>query len=339
MTRTIGAAVEHGGALDAACERYGGAPGEWLDLSTGINPQSPPLPPIDPSVLQRLPDRMLSDEAATAAAHRYGSTVRPLPVAGVQAAIQMLPQLLDGPVAVIGPTYAEYRRCFEMAGLAVDDVKSLAEVASHHRNVVVVNPNNPDGRCWAPEELLSLADRLAERQGWLIVDEAFADLRPEISVASAAGRPGLIVLRSFGKFYGLAGLRLGFVLGDEGSLSALRRLQGPWSVSGPALAAASALLRDDALFRHIARQITTRHRTLRTVLDDTGLRVAGSTDLFALVEDPRALAIHETLCRHRILTRKFDFEPRWLRIGLCPDHAAERRLAEALDSFGGTMAG
>ncbi len=332
MTRVGGAEpVEHGGALTAACATYGGQPGEWLDLSTGINPVAPELPVIGSHVWRRLPDRQLVLEATAAAARRYQSACRPLAVAGVQAAIQMLPQLVEGPVAVIGPTYEEYRRCFEAGGLRVDLIGQLSDIAPQHRTVVVVNPNNPDGRCWQAATLLDVADSLSARQGHLIVDEAFADMRSDISLAQEAGRrSGLVVLRSFGKFFGLAGLRLGFVLAEEPLLSGLDRLLGPWAVSGPALAVASALLQDDSTVQAVRANIGERHQALQDVLTDAGLTVAGSTALFALVDDARAPAIHELLCRNRILTRRFNYEPRWLRFGLCPDRESDHRLAGVL---------
>ena len=325
--------IEHGGALAAACARYGGREQDWLDLSTGINPVAAAVPRIDPGVWRRLPDTGLFRAAGEAAAQRYGTPagVMPLPVAGVQNAIQMLPAVTDGPVAVLSPTYEEYRHCFARDGRRVDPIDDLGGVDRRHRVVIAVNPNNPDGRIVAPEDLLRLADDLAARGGHLIVDEAFADMRPEISVAPHAGRmQGLIVLRSFGKFFGLAGLRSGFVIAMPDVHEALTRLQGPWPVSGPALAVARALLADEEAFHTVSERIKERRGALTAILNDAGLATAGGTDLFALVDDARAGDIHEHLCRCHILTRRFGYAPRWLRFGLCPDAAGDERLRRGL---------
>ena len=336
MTAPLGR-IEHGGALTAACGRYGGKAEDWLDLSTGINPVPAELPPLHASVWQRLPDDHLFDRASAAAARCYRAPdgTRPLPVAGVQAAIQMLPNLFEGPVAILGPTYGEYRHCFERAGRSVDEVPDLTGVDDHHRVVIVVNPNNPDGRVIERNALLALAGDLEKRGGCLIVDEAFADLQPDISLGGVAGnRSGLVVLRSFGKYFGLAGMRLGFVLAENRVIEALRRLQGPWAVSGPALAIADEVMRDDAAIAAVGATIRQRRQALETVLTGAGLLIAGGTDLFVLVDHEHAPKLHEGLCQNQILTRRFDFAPRWLRFGLCPDSESDQRLARVLSEHG-----
>lgn len=328
--------VEHGGGLTAACARFGGAPEEWLDLSTGINPNSIVMPEIPASVWQRLPDERLVEAAQRAAAAYYGVAdgVMPLAVAGIQSAIQRLPHVTDGPVAVLGPTYEEYRLCFEAAGRPVDMIGALSDVRASHMVVVAVNPNNPDGRTHRPEDLLDLADQLAARGGTLVVDEAFADMRPDISLARHAGvRPGLVVFRSFGKFFGLAGLRLGFVLAETSFLDRVDRRQGPWAVSGPALEVARLLLSDADAIRAVSERIADRGRALKRTLEDAALPIAGGTDLFVLVDNARAQTIHSALCRQRILTRKFHYRAEWIRFGLCPDVESDQRLGRALASM------
>lgn len=328
--------VEHGGGLTAACAQFGGAPEEWLDLSTGINPNPMEMPEISASVWQRLPDDRLIESARGVAAAYYGVAdgVRPLPVAGIQSAIQALPHVTDGPVAILGPTYEEYRHCFEAAGRSVDLISALSAVGPGHRVVVVVNPNNPDGRTHRPEDLLDLADQLAARGGTLVVDEAFADMHPEISLAGHAGvRPGLVVFRSFGKFFGLAGMRLGFVLAETAFLEQVDRRQGPWAVSGPALEVARLLLSEADAIRGVSERVASRNQALKTVLCDAGLTIAGGTDLFLLIDDARARTIHTALCQQHILTRKFHYRPGWIRFGLCPDGESDQRLGRALASM------
>ncbi|WP_136656474.1 threonine-phosphate decarboxylase CobD [Nitratireductor sp. XY-223] len=332
----MAAAVEHGGALARAVAEYGGEPADWIDLSTGINPNPAPLPDLPAKVWSRLPDEDLFERASDAAAAFYGAAdgIRPLPVAGTQSVIQLLPFLFDGDVAIMGPTYEEYRARFQRAGRAVDIISGTDEISDRHRLVILVNPNNPDGRVMPRAAVLELADRLAVRGGHLVVDEAFADLYPEHSVAGFAGtRPNLIVFRSFGKFFGLAGLRLGFVLAAPAISSAMRDGQGPWAVSGPALELASLVLRDHALRIRIEGAIRQRHVALCAVLEEAGLKITGGTPLFVLVDDDRAQALHSHLCRHRILTRKFHYAPRWLRIGLCRNGDEESRLRAALAQY------
>lgn len=332
-------AVEHGGALAQAIAEYGGVPGDWIDLSTGINPNPVPLPDLATRVWSRLPDEDLFNRASDAAAICYGAAdgIRPLPVAGTQSVIQLLPQLFDGDVAIFGPTYEEYRSRLERDGRAVDIISSIEDISDRHRLVILVNPNNPDGRIVPREKDLQLAAGLAERGGFLVVDEAFADLCPDCSVAGEAGRqPNLIVLRSFGKFFGLAGLRLGFVLAAPAIGNAIRDGQGPWAVSGPALEIAASVLSDRQLRIRIEDEIRQRRIALDAVLEESGLNIAGGTPLFVLIDDHRAEALHRHLCWHRILTRKFHYAPRWLRIGLCRGEDEEARLRAALAGFSGS---
>ncbi len=325
--------VEHGGALAAACAEFGGAPAEWLDLSTGINPNPLPLPEIDQWVWQRLPDDDLINRAGAAAAAYYGTAdgIQPLPVAGTQSVIQMLPALFSGNVAIFGSTYEEYRYRFERTGRPVDVIADAADINDDHRLVVAINPNNPDGRILKRETIVEISDQLSDRGGYVIVDEAYADLHPDERVADLAGKiTNLVVLRSFGKFFGLAGLRLGFVLGAPRIAQKIRAEQGPWAVSGPALALAAVILEDGAVSVAISEKIAERRKSLGEVLKGAGLAIVGGTQLFALVEDDQASELHRQLCVRRILTRKFGHFPHWLRIGLGPDAAADDRLSAAL---------
>lgn len=325
--------IVHGGGIAAAAARYGGAPEDWLDLSTGINPIPAVLPDIDVAAWHRLPDRQRQDAARTAAAHYYGaSQALPLPVPGTQSVIQLLPRLVPAGrrAAVLSPTYGEYARVLESAGVAVDRIAGLDAVTEAHGLVVIVNPNNPTGRLVERETLLTLHARLAATGGLLVVDEAFGDMRPESCIAPLAGdaMPGLLVFRSFGKFFGLAGLRLGFVIGESAVLDRIEDGLGPWAVSGPALTVATRLMETDTTA--IRKTIETRKAGLDAVLSAAGLEIVGGTGLFSLVAHAKAAAIHENLCRHHILVRPFDYNAHWLRFGLAPDAAGDARLAAAL---------
>lgn len=325
--------IQHGGGLAAAASLYGGRIEDWLDLSTGINPCPPELPEIPMRAWHRLPDQEREMAAREAARGYYRSGARlPLPVPGTQSVIQLLPRLVapGSRVAVLTPTYGEYVRAFTLAGLAVDAISDLGQITSDHRLVVVVNPNNPDGRLYGRQRLQALAGELAHRNGLIVVDEAFGDTVPDHSLA-ADPHPNLIVFRSFGKFFGLAGIRLGFVIAEESLTARFAEWLGPWAVSGPALVLAEHLMRSDTGL--ITDQIRQRSRALSEVLSNAGFTVRGGTDLFQLVEDVGAAELHSHLCTHHILTRKFDYRPDWLRFGLSPDEAGDARLLAALNSF------
>ncbi|UPA23254.1 threonine-phosphate decarboxylase CobD [Shinella oryzae] len=330
--------IVHGGGIAAAAARFGGKPEDWLDLSTGINPNPVAVPEIDAAAWHRLPDRHRQDAARAAAARYYRTPhVLPLPVPGTQSVIQLLPRLVPAGrrAAVLSPTYGEYARVLENAGIAVDRVDGIDAVTEAHGLVVVVNPNNPDGRFVPRETLLDLHRRVEASGGILLVDEAFGDMRPDDCIAPLAGddRPGLLVFRSFGKFFGLAGLRLGFVAGPSAVLETLADGLGPWAVSGPALTIATTLMASDTTpIRHAIQQ---RKSALDQVLAEAGLVSAGGTGLFSLVEHASAKALHQHLCRHHILVRPFDYHARWLRFGLTPDEASDTRLAAALRDFAG----
>ncbi|ANL34669.1 threonine-phosphate decarboxylase [Rhizobium phaseoli] len=352
----MSAPIDHGGGVTAAAAAFGGRPQDWLDLSTGINPCLVALPEIPTRAWHRLPDSYLVDEARRAARDYYGSgDSLPLPVPGTQSVIQLLPRLLrqgsqfavtddriavaddrvavtDDRIAVVSPTYGEYARAFASAGFAVDAVDDIAAIGGQHRLAVVVNPNNPDGRIWPAETLAALHDRLKSTNGLLVVDEAFGDTDPALSIAGHAQElANLIIFRSFGKFFGLAGLRLGFAIARQDVLARFEDWLGPWAVSGPALSLAASLLRSDVTA--IRRCLDDRSAALQAALGTAGLRIKGGTALFTLVADRRASDIYTHLCRHHILVRKFDYAPDWLRFGLTPDPAADNRLGAALQGF------
>ncbi|GLR49164.1 threonine-phosphate decarboxylase CobD [Shinella yambaruensis] len=325
--------IVHGGGIAAASQRFGGRPEDWLDLSTGINPNPAALPEVDVAAWHRLPDRHRQDAARAAAAGYYGTSgALPLPVPGTQSVIQLLPRFVAAGrrAAVVSPTYGEYARVLENAGVAVDRIAGLNAVSDAHDLVVVVNPNNPDGRLFSREALLDLHRRVAGSGGLLVVDEAFGDMRPEATIAPLAGdnMPGLLVFRSFGKFFGLAGLRLGFVIGEAPVVDRVEDGLGPWAVSGPALTIATGLMTADTTA--IRRSIDARKAALESVLAGAGLDIVGGAGLFALVDRADAPAIHEGLCRRHILVRPFDYNARWLRFGLAPDATSDARLAAAL---------
>jgi cobalamin biosynthesis protein CobC len=324
--------LEHGGRLRAASLAYGIALADWLDLSTGIAPYGWPLPPIPASAWARLPEQQ--DDLEIAARDYYGVS-NLLPVAGSQAAIQALPRLVrNATVGIVSPAYAEHAAAWQREGHKLLEISEGAiERALERLDVLLlVNPNNPTGRRIEPQRLLEWHARLAERGGWLVVDEAFIDCTPEFSLAAFSERPGLIVLRSFGKFFGLAGIRLGFVLAAPSVLEQLAELLGPWAVSGPSRVVATALLQDHAGQRVQRERLLVDGERLATLLSAQGFAPTGGCALFQFCCTPRAAELHEFLATKGILTRLFS-SPSSLRFGLPADESGWQRLQQALAAF------
>ncbi|QRX84141.1 threonine-phosphate decarboxylase CobD [Glaciimonas sp. PAMC28666] len=321
--------LDHGGNLHAAIASFGQSRSEWIDLSTGINPHPYPVPALAADAWHRLPEA--HPALATAAARYYGAPCM-LPVSGSQAAIQALPCLRPtSRVAVAAPAYAEHAHCWSRAGHAVREVAydALALAVADCDVMVVCNPNNPTGATVAPALLLEWAEQLAARGGWLIVDEAFADTTPALSVAAWSDRPGLIVLRSVGKFFGLAGLRLGFVAAQKTLLSTLAELLGPWSVSGPAQAIGYAALSDTRWQQQMRAQLSTDGRRLHALLAFNGIDSSGSA-LYQWWPELRAQAFHQHMAARAIWVRLFTRGAGGIRLGLPPDEAGWDRLQLAL---------
>lgn len=303
---------DHGGNLDEAISSYGGSADDWIDLSTGINRSPFSVPPLASAAWTALPTRKALTSLHEAARVAYGTSAEVLAVAGAQAAIQTIPRLSSpGRARVVGPTYNEHAAALRTAGWQVEEVGELAALAGADL-AVVVNPNNPDGRVWAPAQLKELTGSV----GCLVVDESFADATPEISLAPDLGTPGLLVLRSFGKFYGLAGLRLGFVLGATAEIEALSAMAGPWPVSGAAIEIGIQALRDRAWGQATMQRLAADAAKLDRIADAGGWRLMGGTPLFRLYDTGDARAAQSALAMHQIWSRIFPYSAQWIRLGL-----------------------
>ena len=302
---------DHGGNLDQAMVRWGGKPEDWVDLSTGINAVPYPLPEISNQAWAALPTGRDIARLVDAAREAYRTSAAVVPVAGAQAAIQMVPFLRSpGVVRILGPTYNEHAANFERAGWSVRMVSKLAEL-SDAEVAVVVNPNNPDGRVHSPADLRTLAESVA----LLVVDESFADPVPEVSLAEDIPENAL-VLRSFGKFFGLAGLRLGFVLGSEGLIDVLSGMSGPWPVSGAAIEIGAKALSDTDWQDQTRARLTGDADWLDTEAQGRGWSVVGGTTLFRLYQTPNAEIAQNELARAKVWSRIFPYSGTWVRLGL-----------------------
>jgi cobalamin biosynthetic protein CobC len=317
---------EHGGNLDQAQQRFGGRAEDWIDLSTGINRLPYPVGGVSVRAWSALPSRYEIDALHQAAQHAYRTSAPVVAMGGAQAAIQLLPQLAPrGRARILAPTYNEYAPVLSAAGWEVEEVSELDALAGADL-AIVVNPNNPDGRWYTPANLFALLPRV----GRLVIDESFTDAVPHLSLASEAVRPGLVILRSFGKFYGLAGLRLGFALGHADDIAKLAAMSGPWPVSGAAIAIGCRALRDDDWAKATSARLARDSVRLDAMVQSQGLRLVGGTPLFRLYEMPDALAAQEKLASAQIWSRVFVQQPTWLRLGLPGDESEWSRLAEVL---------
>jgi cobalamin biosynthesis protein CobC len=332
MTTPTYAPIAHGGALSEAIARYGGTASEWLDLSTGISPFSLPLPEFSADCWRRLPEQAEVQRVCELAMRHYGGSVVPIAVPGTQSAIQLLPFLTPNAseVAIVSPTYGEYQQAYQRMDMAIDPIETLDGATETRASVAVLaNPNNPNGRETSRDDIFGFAR--AQRHRLVIVDEAFADMRQDLTMAGAAGtEPNLIVMRSFGKFFGLAGLRLGFVFAEAGLAKILSDRLGPWAVSGPALAiAAHAFSRID-LISDLRKKMEKAHAMTRSALNMAGVSIVGETALFFYCEVGDGAAVRDLLASHKVLVRAFDHSPSRIRIGLAPDDLSAVRLRETM---------
>lgn len=307
---------DHGGGVDAAAARFGGERGDWIDLSTGINPQPYPIPALPADAWNALPDAAAQTalEDAARAFWQVPTGAALLAVSGASSAIARIPALApSGTVRISGPTYNEHAASFAESGWEVVE-EGDTDAAVH------VHPNNPNGRLWQVAETTAPLS---------IIDESFCDITPDATLMAQATTSGTLILKSFGKFWGLAGLRLGFVIGDPALVAELRRMLGPWPVGGPALHIGAAALRDTNWADATRTRLATEADRLDTLMTGAGAQTVGGTSLFRLYEVDDALAWQTRLAEHHIWTRIFPYNPRWLRLGLpAPDGWA--RLEQAL---------
>lgn len=328
--------MDHGGSLGRASALFPHAPRPFVDLSTGINPHSYPLFELPATALSRLPESERLRELAEIAARTYGapSAAHVAAAPGTQILLPRVASLVrPGKALVLGPTYAEHARAAAIAGHAaaeVDDFDALADADL----AVLVNPNNPDGRVVERDRLLDLAAQLRAKGGLLVVDEAFMDVGPtEQSLAGHVGQGGIVGLRSFGKFFGLAGVRLGFALADRLTVERLDAQLGPWAVAGPALEYGIRALADTKWLGDMRRRLAGDAERLDALLARFDVPVAGGTSLFRFLSFPDAPTLFAALGERGVLVRHFAARPHVLRIGLPGSEEEWQRLKSALAAW------
>lgn len=324
--------LEHGGRLRHAALRYGIPAETWLDLSTGVSPFAWPVPAVPTAEWMRLPE---DNDGLDEVACTYYGAPRVLPVAGSQAAIQALPLLRQASrVGVIAPGYNEHAHAWRREGHQVEELPAQALLAEAGRFdvVVLIHPNNPGGESFDRADLLACHEQLAARGGWLVVDEAFMDATPSESLCAASSMEGLVVLRSAGKFFGLAGARAGFVAASPALLAALRERLGPWAVGGPSRYVLRHALADQAWHVMARERLHACSGRLARLLETHGLVPTAGCAFFQWWCNERAEAVHVALARQGILTRCFSM-PASLRFGLPGDDGAFARLDAALASL------
>ncbi len=325
----------HGGNINAARALFPNAPDPWIDLSTGINPVPYPIGIIPDAAWTRLPeaDALADLEAAARDAYGAGPSAEIVAAPGTQALIQVLPRVTDlTDVAILNFTYSEHERSWRAAGAKVTIVNALSDLARFQVGVVV-NPNNPDGTLYSPAQLAEVAVVLEQRSGLLIVDEAFMDVVADgSSVTGLISKLNTISLRSFGKSYGLAGLRLGFALTNVTLGAKLRDALGPWAVSGPAIDVGRRALRDTAWLRDSAARLRVECERLDAMLASAGFDLLGGSALFRLARSRSAPDWFRILCQHGILVRPFATKPDQLRFGIPHQEAHWARLQACLSA-------
>ena len=340
--RAPGASIDffsqHGGRIDAAGALFPAAPRPWLDLSTGISPWAWPYAPLPASVLARLPEphEVRALEAAAAACFGVADPAQLIAIPGTDLGLRLLEPMFCGRrVAVVRPGYSGHRLAWRHSPVTELVVDALESAAQTHDVLVLANPNNPDGRLIAPERLHALAKAMAAREGVLVVDEAYVDVEPGNSLCADLG-DGLIVFRSFGKFFGLSGVRLGFAVARNPHAASFRQLVGDWPVSGPAVMIGRAAYGDaawQAAQRERLRDACTR---LDALLLESGLSITGGTPLYRLARITDAAGLFRKLASRGILVRPFHDDAHLVRIGLPANRDQWGRLRAALNARSGS---
>ena len=337
--------MQHGGNKTAAARAYGVEPSEMIDLSTGISPRPYPLDlgAFELSDLIELPqaeDAEHLTQVMTSSWHIPDSAKLAL-ASGSGAIISLMPHLYQGDkrhVYCPEPVYSEHVIAWQNAGYTIItyDAGAIPDVDwGRAAAILAVQPGNPMGHIAPPSDWLALMSDAAAHNVMVIFDEAFIDLAPQLSLIPHMGQKGQIVIRSFGKFYGLAGVRLGAAIGHPDDITALYHLMGPWAVSTMALRFGAAAIADHAWADDQRRWLSDRMTFLKEGLAARNVTIVGGTDLYLLIDVADAARLQDDLARQGFWTRIFDSNPRWMRLGLAHDDAIMARFLTAWDHASG----
>lgn len=332
MTMVHGGDLDEAMALARAAGFDAGARSDWLDLSTGINPIPYPVAAIPPSAFHRLPDKAGQTNLIQAACAYYKAPSPDHIVAagGSALLIRLLPLVLpDRPVAVLTPTYGDHARVWDQSGRNLRALSDPVE-ARPSEITIIVNPNNPDGRVVSHSWLSAHAAKATQAGGFLVVDEAFGDVMDEPSAVDLVAGGNVIILKSLGKFFGLAGVRLGFAIAPPALAARLNDHLGAWAVSGPALHLGRLALEDLSFQAETKLHLQKQAARLAGLFEASGFSADKGTSLFRLIESDEAPHLFLRFLERQIYVRRFDYDPRWLRIGLPADEAGFLRLEQAL---------
>ena len=309
--------MQHGGQLREASQKFGLPVDQWIDLSTGINPLGYPIPPIPNEVWYRLPDDL---DELNSVAQNYYQTEQLLPLAGSQAAIKTLARLRPScQVGIVHPCYDEHRLAWQQSGHSIHVLRHIPDVSWVFQNLdvfILVQPNNPTGHVYEPDYLQEVFQALSRKKGWLIIDEAFIEACPKARSTIQKNMPeGLIILRSCGKFWGLAGARIGFLIAHSKILQQARDQLGPWCLSGPSRWLMTQALADTPWHTQTHKNLATLSKQMDLTLKNMGFIAQGHCHLFRWLPTPMAAKIHDDLGKKGIFTRLFT-DPMSLRFGL-----------------------
>lgn len=316
--------AEHGGNLDEAAKAYGFASHQMTDLSTGISPTAYEMGLPSSSAYQALPlDSALSAlYDAARCAYDMPDDAAICAGAGSQALLGALPYMMRAQIAKKSvvwcpePTYNEHRYRWERAGF---EVTGAADCPADAKVIILGQPNNPTGRIWHKDEIATYLEKMRRCGGLLVLDEAFVDAMPEHSSIGLAGDAPLVILRSVGKFYGLAGLRVGFAVGESGMIAKLADEIGPWPVSQPALLVATKALRDSKWQEAHRANLRQKSDIMAMALAQAGFDIITAMPLFVTISHPRMAEFHHHLAQHGYWSRIYRNDPSMMRLGLLPD--------------------
>ena len=304
---------EHGGDIDNAIKKYGGNKDDWIDLSTGINPNHYPYKLINIRELQNLPYKNDIDNLNKLAKKYFQTTACVRAVSGAQGGINILPFLLPNKtVSILSPTYNEYQNVFSNSLKKIINVKNLSELKKS-QIAIICNPNNPDGKLYSNDNLLKISKSVE----YLIIDESFIDQYPRKSLSHKLDdQTNILILRSFGKFFGLAGIRLGFLISNKEIDKKIQFLIGNWPISNVAINVASKALIDHVWIMNTISFLKEGSYFLDCLASEINWKVVGGTNLYRLYETPNAHDAQNKLANFKIWSRRFSYSKKWIRLGI-----------------------